>query len=203
MILVETNFSGILRESSSDGKKLYLTGIFMECENKNQNGRIYQRTEMQREVDRVNAKIAGGESVLGELDHPKNRLEVHLENVSHDIKELRLDDDNIVYGKAEILPTPKGNIARSLIEAGIKIGVSSRGSGSVNSKNIVEDFSLSTVDLVATPSVRTAIPASIWESLQLYKNGGEINSLAEAIRHDKAAQKYFDKEIKKFIDSLF
>lgn len=200
MILVESNFQNLVSESEADGKKMFLSGVFMESENENRNGRIYQKTEMQKEVDRIMAKINSGEDLLGEMDHP-DRLEVKLENVSHAIRKLEMKD-NIVYGKAEILDTPKGQIAKSLINSGIKVGVSSRGSGTVNDKNIVENFSLSTVDMVATPSVKTAVPQTIWESLQLYKNGEELESLAEAIRHDPDAQKFFAKEIRKFIESL-
>ena len=200
MILVETNFTDVVTESDGDKKKMYIKGIFMEAENQNRNGRVYQKQEMQREVDKINAKISNGEDVLGELDHPST-LEVKLENVSHAIRELTMDGTR-VYGKAEVLNTPKGQIAQSLLNSGIKIGVSSRGSGSVNGENMVENFNLVTVDMVATPSVQSAIPETIWESLEMYKRGGEIMNLAEAIRHDPKAQKYFRDEINKFIKNL-
>lgn len=200
MILVETNFSDIVTESSEDQKKMYISGIFMESENKNRNGRIYSKEEMQREVDKVNARLTSGEDVLGELDHPDS-LEVKLENVSHAIRSLKMEGTRAI-GKAEILDTPKGQIAKSLLNSGIKIGVSSRASGSVNEQNKVENFNLVTVDMVATPSVQSAIPETIWESLEMYRNGQEIYNLAEAIRHDPKAQKYFRDEINKFINSL-
>lgn len=201
MILVETNFNKLLTESDVEGKKLYIKGIFMECESKNRNGRIYKREEMQREVDKANAKLSSGEDILGELDHP-NQLEVKLENVSHAIRELNLEG-NVVLGKAEVLKTPKGMILQSLLESGIKVGVSSRASGSVNeSTGEVSNFNFVTIDTVATPSVQSAIPETIWESLDMYKRGTLIEDLAEAIRYDTTAQKYFKEEIEKFIKSL-
>lgn len=201
MILIETNFNGVDQEFSESDKKMYLKGTFMEAENKNRNGRIYQKEEMQKEVDKINARMQN-EDILGHLDHPQY-LEIKLENVSHAIRELRMEG-NTVVGKAEILDTPKGEIAKALLKSGIKVGVSSRGSGNVNENTgIVSDFNFVTVDLVASPSVQSAIPTTIWESLQMYKRGEVIENLAEAIKHDEKAQKYFKEEIDKFIKNLF
>lgn len=202
MILIEENFNGILTEAASDGKKTYLSGIFMESGAKNRNGRIYDNTEMQREVDKINEAAKRGQFVLGELDHP-NTLEIRLENVSHKLVSLRMEG-NKVYGKAEIIDKhPKGQILKALVESDIQVGVSSRGSGQVNeSTGVVRNFGLVTIDAVATPSCRSAYPQTIQEQLDYYKRGGVIDDLAEAVIHDKAAQKYFQAEMKKFIDSL-
>lgn len=204
MILLETNFHNIITESAQDGKKLYLSGVFMESEKRNRNGRIYQRSEMERAVQKINEAAKAGRYVLGELDHPQGRLDICLENVSHKIIEMKMVGDDAI-GKAEILTTvPKGQIAKGLIEAGVQLGVSSRGSGVVEeSTGKVSRFDIVTVDLVANPSAINAYPISIYESLQLYRRGGHVENLAEAILHDDAAQKYFKKELLKFVESCF
>lgn len=203
MILIEENFEGVLTESASDGKKTYLSGIFMESGNKNRNGRIYDSAEMQREVDKINEAAKRGHYVLGELDHP-NSLEIKLENVSHKIVEMTMKG-NLVYGKAEIIDKhPKGQILKALVDSGVQVGVSSRGSGQVNeSTGIVRNFGLVTVDAVATPSCRSAYPQTIQEQLEYYRKGGYVSELAEAVIHDQAAQKYFQAEMKKFIETLY
>ena len=203
MILIEENFDGVLMESAVDGKKTYLSGIFMESGNKNRNGRIYDSAEMQREVDKINAAAKAGRFVLGELDHP-NSLEIKLENVSHKIVEMTMKG-NLVYGKAEIIEKhPKGQILKALVDSGIQVGVSSRGSGQVNeSTGTVRNFGLVTVDAVATPSCRSAYPETIQEQLEYYKRGGIVTDLSEAVIHDIAAQRYFQAEMKKFIETLY
>lgn len=203
MILIEENFEGVLTEAASDGKKTYLSGIFMESGNKNRNGRIYDSAEMQREVDKINEAAKRGHYVLGELDHP-NSLEIKLENVSHKIVEMTMKG-NLVYGKAEIIDKhPKGQILKALVDSGVQVGVSSRGSGQVNeSTGIVRNFGLVTVDAVATPSCRSAYPQTIQEQLEYYRKGGYVTELAEAVIHDQAAQKYFQAEMKKFIETLY
>lgn len=203
MILIEENFDGVLMESAVDGKKTYLSGIFMESGNKNRNGRIYDSSEMQREVDKINEAAKRGHYVLGELDHP-NSLEIKLENVSHKIVEMTMKG-NLVYGKAEIIDKhPKGQILKALVDSGVQVGVSSRGSGQVNeSTGIVRNFGLVTVDAVATPSCRSAYPQTIQEQLEYYRKGGYVTELAEAVIHDQAAQKYFQAEMKKFIETLY
>lgn len=203
MILIEENFEGVLTEAASDGKKTYLSGIFMESGNKNRNGRIYDSAEMQREVDKINEAAKRGHYVLGELDHP-NSLEIKLENVSHKIVEMTMKG-NLVYGKAEIIDKhPKGQILKALVDSGVQVGVSSRGSGQVNeSTGVVRNFGLVTVDAVATPSCRSAYPQTIQEQLEYYRKGGYVTELAEAVIHDQAAQKYFQAEMKKFIETLY
>jgi hypothetical protein len=202
MILTESNFSNIITEASEDKKKLYLKGIFMESEQRNRNNRIYKRAEIERAVNKINEAARAGRHVLGALDHPPT-LEIRLDTVSHRIVEMTMDGNNAI-GKAEILPTPAGNIARSLIEAGVNLGVSTRGSGSVNeSSGIVEGFECVTVDIVAQPSAINAYPSSILEHLDIYRNQNRLMDLATVVTHDASAQKYLKKEINKFIEELF
>lgn len=203
MILIEENFNGIITEAATDGKKSYLKGVFAEAVTKNRNGRSYDLNEMAREVARINEAAQLGNFVLGELDHP-NTLEIRLENVSHKIVELRMQGSQVI-GKAEIIDKhPKGQILKALVDSGVRVGVSTRGSGQVNeSTGGVKNFNFVTVDAVATPSCRNAYPETIQEQLEYYRRGGEIQNLAEAVIHDKAAQAYFQKEMLKFINSLY
>lgn len=201
MILIENNFSNV--NSDSNGKNLYLQGIFMESERQNRNGRQYQRQEIEAAVNKINESAQQGRHVLGELDHPNGSLEVSLKNVSHKIVEMQMDGSNAV-GKAEIISDlPNGQIAKGLVESGVQLGVSSRGTGSVNESGIVEGFDIVTVDIVANPSAIDAYPQSIYESLQLYRRGYEVQNLAEAVIYDDRAQKYFEKELMKFIQETF
>jgi hypothetical protein len=105
------------------------------------------------------------------------------------------------YGKAKLLNTPMGKIAQELIQAGVKVGVSSRGAGNVNESGNVAGFQFITVDIVAQPSAPNAYPGSIYESINQARNGGKIMTLAESVRHDPAAQKYFKEEILKFLST--
>lgn len=209
MILIEERFTDlrgdVITESSGNGeeKKYYLQGIFAESETKNRNQRTYTMADMAREVAKVNEAAKTGRHVLGELDHP-DTLEIKLKNVSHRIVEMRMEGNRAV-GKAEILRNhPNGQIAIGLMKDGIQLGVSTRGSGKVNSRTgVVENFNLVTVDIVATPSARSAYPETIQEQLEMYKHGGVITDLAEAVIHDPIAQKYFEAEMKKFINKLY
>lgn len=202
MILVEENFGGLITESCQEGKKTYLSGVMMEWGVRNRNGRIYKREDMEKAVAAVNEAAKLGHHILAELDHP-NTLEIKLENVSHRLMELEIRG-NQVYGKAEVLTKhPKGAILKSLLDHGVNVGVSSRGGGHVNeSTGEVSNFSFVTIDAVATPSCRTARPATIMESLEIYGRGKVIEDLSESVVHDPKAQKYFYEEMKKFIESI-
>jgi len=203
MILIENNFDvHTLEEATKEGNDLYLNGVFMEANKKNQNGRIYRRDEISQAADRMNEAAKQGRHILGEMDH-RDDLNVALSNVSHKIVDMKMEGDQAI-GKAQILKTPNGQIARSLVESGVNIGVSSRGSGSVNeSTGEVSNFNAVTIDIVANPSCQSAVPQSIWERLDMYRNGEEINKLAEAVVHDPKAQKYFTFEVRKFIQDCF
>lgn len=187
-------------EEAADGKSLVLSGILMQGDVKNRNNRVYPKGEIERAVNIINERIAGGESLMGELDHPQT-LTVNLDRVSHVITEARMDGANAV-GKMKLIDTPMGEIAKTLLKAGVKLGVSSRGTGRVGSDGKVTDYNFATIDIVAQPSAPDAYPNSIMESLDIATNGKVIESLSEAVVHDDSAQKFFQKEMMKFIRSL-
>lgn len=204
MILIEENFENVeaLVESVGGKKKTYLSGVFMEAETKNRNGRIYETSDLQAAVDKINESAKLKRHILGHCDHPSH-LEIRLEDVAMKLTEAKMVNNQVMC-KAEILENhPKGQILKSLIESDVSIGVSSRGSGQVNESNgRVSNFNFITVDAVATPSCRSAYPESVMEQLQMYKRGDVVNDLAEAVIHDNMAQRYFQMEMKKFIDSI-
>ena len=206
-ILQEDNFNnvGAIQESVGDGKKkTYVHGIFGAAETKNQNGRIYDLQEMTNEAKRIDDLAKADRHVLGELDHPTPQtLDISLKNVAIKIEKMWMDGNNAM-GKALILEgTPSGNILKGLVESGVTIGVSTRGSGQLDENTgRVNQFRLITVDCVAQPSNLSSRVLSIQEQLEQARNGTEVKKLAEAIIHDQIAQKYFQKEMKKFIESL-
>lgn len=189
----------IVAEHTNGGRDWFLNGIMMQSEVVNGNGRKYLRDEISRAVEYAKQKISEGSPVMGELNHP-DHLQIDLKNVSHIITEVRMDGNNAI-GKMKLLNTPNGQIARAIIEGGGRLGVSSRGSGNVN-EGVVSDFSFVTVDIVATPSAPDAYPVPIREGIERLKNGSKIITLAEAVCHDKDAQKYFQKEIATFLEVL-
>ena len=164
-----------LTEKKEDGSKsVYIEGIFMQAEKPNRNGRIYGRGIMEREVQKYQELINEKRS-LGELGHPPNPS-INLNQVSHMITGLKFEGNDI-YGKAKILDTPMGKIAKNFIEEGVRLGVSSRGLGSVklNKEGVNEvqdDFHLATVDIVADPSAPDAFVQGIMESADwILENG--------------------------------
>jgi hypothetical protein len=185
-----------LVESRDALKNLYLSGRMMAGEAKNLNNRSYPVTEIARAVALINQKIKEGAYIMGELNHPDN-LSIDLKNVSHCITEAWMDGNNAV-GKCRVLNTPSGQIVQSLTEGGIKLGVSSRGTGNVNHNGIVEDFSFVTLDIVAQPSGPGCYPDVVREGMENKK----ILSLAEMAVHDVKAQKHLTKEVISFIRSL-
>lgn len=189
-------------ESAEDnphgGKSLYMKGIFIQGGVKNRNQRVYPIHEIQRAVNALNEMIKEG-PVLGELDHPEE-LNINLDRVSHMITEMYMDGNNGI-GKLKILNTPMGNIAKALIQDGVKLGVSSRGSGNVNNIGNVTDFEIVTVDLVATPSAPNAVPLPLWESLN-GKRGAITEDLAKAAQEDSRAQEFLRDELVNFIRLL-
>ena len=187
---------------SNDGKDLYMQGLFIQGDVKNQNGRVYPKDEIKRAVDNVTERLNKGETVMGELDHPEE-LQINLDRVSHIITEMMCNDANGM-GKLKVIDTPMGNIARALLKAGAKLGVSSRGSGNVNESGRVSDFDIVTVDIVAQPSAPDAYPKTIYESLFNMKGGSMIHDIAKDYTHDKTlgAKKHLDKSIIDFINEL-
>jgi hypothetical protein len=189
----------LLTESAPDGKNMWLSGIFMQASIKNRNGRLYPINELSTAVKSAAQRIKEQNGLLGELDHPQS-LSINLDRVSHVITEMRMEGNNVI-GKAKLINTPMGNIAKELINAGFIPGVSSRGAGTVNESGGVSGFQFVTVDIVAQPSAPNAYPKTVFESLEQAKNGKQIMSLAESVRHDDTAQKYFKKEILKWLSS--
>jgi len=196
------NQANIVTETidEGNGKSLYMKGIFIEGDVRNQNNRIYTKEEIHTAVKAINEKIKGGYSVLGEADHPDD-LNINLDRVSHMITEMDTDGANGI-GKLKLLPTPMGNICKTLIESGCHLGVSSRGSGNVNDSGIVKDFEIITVDIVANPSAPSAYPDPIYERVMNHKRGNVLMDVAEATRHDKGAQRYLQEEVTNFIKNL-
>ena len=187
---------------SNDGKDLFMSGLFIQGDVKNQNGRVYPKDEIQRAVENVTERLSGGETVMGELDHPEE-LQINLDRVSHIITEMKCDGSNGL-GKLKVIDTPMGNIAKALLKAGAKLGVSSRGSGNVNESGRVSDFDIVTVDIVAQPSAPDAYPKTIYESLFNMRGGSMIYDIAQDYTHEKQtnAQKHLDKSIVNFINEL-
>ena len=176
LLITEVNDNVNLITEEVDGEKQYhIDGVFMQAEQKNRNGRVYPSRTLMNEVQRYNNEYVKTSRAMGELGHPEGP-QLNLERVSHLIKELRIDGDN-VYGKAKILDTPYGKIVKDLIKDGVKIGVSSRGMGSLkqNDKGINEvqdDFTLSAVDIVADPSAPDAYVQGIMEGKEwVWENG--------------------------------
>lgn len=185
--------ANIITESSQDGKNTYLSGIFMQADIKNRNGRLYPTTEISEAVKLASVAIKERNGIMGELDHPES-LTINLDRVSHIITEMNMNGSNAV-GKAKLINTPMGNIAGELVAAGVGLGVSSRGAGQVNEDGGVSGYQFITVDIVAQPSAPNAYPQTVYESLQHIRAGEKILDLAEAVRHDASAQKYLKKEI--------
>lgn len=180
------------------GKNLFLNGIFMQAEIRNRNGRIYPLAEISRVVEECQPMITQN-GLVGELDHPNN-LNLSGKEISHVITEMKMHGNNAV-GKLKILPTPNGEIAKVLIENKIPVGVSSRGAGDVDGQGMVSGFQFIAIDLVINPSAPDAYPKAVFESLERYRNGNVIRSLAEEVREDPKAQEFLKKEILKFIRS--
>jgi hypothetical protein len=187
---------GIITERVNNGD-VWIQGIYMQAETKNRNGRNYPLAEMVAAVNQANVAIKENGGIFGELDHPQT-ITINMDRISHVITELYMNGNNAI-GKAKLLDTPMGLIAKELAKSGVRYGVSSRGAGTVNEAGIVSGFGLVTVDLVVTPSAQGAMPNVVYESLDLANNGKEIIKLAECVKHDKEAQKYFQKEILKFV----
>jgi hypothetical protein len=191
----------ILHEGDN-GKDLYMKGICIQGGIKNANQRVYPVNEIGKAVKTLNDQISSGYSVLGEVDHPDD-LKINLDRVSHMITEMWMDGPN-GYGKMKILPTPMGQLVKTMLESGVKLGVSSRGSGNISEYGggEVSDFEIITVDVVAQPSAPGAYPTPIYEHLMNTKGGNMAKGLAAEVRNDKKAQKYLNEAIKNIIKDL-
>jgi len=181
---------------------LYMKGICIQGGIKNANQRVYPVNEIQTAVKTLNDQISSGYSVLGEVDHPDD-LKINLDRVSHMITEMWMDGPN-GYGKMKILPTPMGQLVSTMLESGVKLGVSSRGSGNISEYGggQVSDFEIITVDVVAQPSAPGAYPTPIYEHLMNTRGGNRAMGMAAEVRNDKKAQKYLKDAIKNVIKGL-
>jgi hypothetical protein len=201
--LVQPNQAEIVTESVDDGKggkDLYMRGIFIQGNVRNQNQRVYPVNEISRAVQSLREKINKGFSVLGEADHPED-LNINLDRVSHVIVDMNMNGNDGV-GKLKMLPTPMGNVCKTLLESGVKLGVSSRGSGDVDVEGNVSNFEIITVDIVANPSAPDAYPSPIYEHLMNHRRGNVIWDIAESTKYDTKAQKYLQNEVINFIRDL-
>ena len=153
--------------------KLIVKGVLQRAEAKNQNGRIYPREILEREAKKYTKEFIGQRRAMGELDHPESSV-VNLQNVSHNVKEMHFEGDNLL-GTVEVLGTPSGNILKELFKAGIKLGISSRGMGSVETVNegdaqeVQDDFELIAFDFVSNPSTHGAFMHPVNESVDKVK----------------------------------
>lgn len=187
-----------LMEDENGTKSLYMQGIFIQGGVKNLNERNYPVDEISKAVENVNQTLKRGESVFGECDHPQE-LTINLDRVSHMITKMWMDG-NSGMGKLKIVPTPHGQIIRTLIEAGGKLGVSSRGSGNVDHRGYVSEFEIVTVDIVAKPSAPNAYPKPVYEAFN-GRRGAVMEDLARAVASDPKAQKHLFKEVFNWINS--
>ena len=166
----------VIVEQRNGKKNLFIEGVFLQGEIKNRNGRMYPIQTLANEVNRYNENFVQKGRALGELGHPDGPT-VNLDRVSHKITSLRQEGNNFI-GKAQILSTPMGNIAKSLLGEGVKLGVSSRGVGSLNKCSegysvVGEDFTLATAaDIVADPSAPDAFVNGIMEGKEWVWDGG-------------------------------
>jgi hypothetical protein len=193
--------AGLVVESTEDkngGKSLYMKGICIQGGVKNANQRVYPVSEISRAVNTLNDQIKGGYSVLGEVDHPEG-LNINLDRVSHMLSSMWMDGPN-GHGKLKILPTPMGLLVKTMLESGVKLGVSSRGSGNVkeDGSGQVSDFEIITVDIVAQPSAPGAYPTPIYEHLLNTRGGYRALNIAR----DTQAQEYLKEQLVNIISKL-
>ncbi len=176
MLLITEHVESInfLTEDKDGTKTHFIEGIFMQSEQKNRNGRVYPKKVLMNEVKRYNEEYVKKSRAMGELGHPEGPT-VNLERVSHLITDLQEDGDDI-RGRAKILDTPYGKIVKNLMDEGAKLGVSSRGMGSLKDNKgvneVQDDFMLAAVDIVADPSAPDAFVNGIMEGKEWVWNNG-------------------------------
>ena len=194
----------LVLEDAADGSGKQcrgMQGIFIEGDKRNANERIYPGHEIRKAVDYINAQITEGHSVLGEVDHPDD-LKINLDRVSHIIDKMWYEGST-GYGKLKLLPTPMGQLVMTMLDAGVKLGVSSRGSGNVDDRTgHVSDFEIVTVDVVAQPSAPNAYPTAIYEGLLNMKHGHRLLEMAKDAQSDNKVQRYLKSEVVKLIKDL-
>ena len=194
----------VLLEEATDGsgaKTMKLKGICIEGGVKNANERVYPVHEIAKAVDTINEQIKTGHSVLGEVDHPDD-LKINLDRVSHMIEKMWMDGP-AGYGTLKILPTPMGELVKTMLQSGVKLGVSSRGSGNVDDHNgHVSDFEIVTVDVVAQPSAPNAYPTAIYEGLLNMRGGQKLLDMYKDPASSNKAQRFLKQEVMRLIKDL-
>lgn len=194
----------ILSEEAQDGSgkgTLKLKGICIEGGVRNANERVYPVSEIATAVNTINEQIKTGHSVLGEVDHPDD-LKINLDRVSHMIEKMWMEGP-AGMGTLKILPTPMGELVKTMLTNGVKLGVSSRGSGNVNDANgHVSDFEIVTVDVVAQPSAPNAYPQAIYEGLLNMRGGQQLLDMYKDPGSSNKAQRFLKSEVIRLIDDL-
>ena len=192
----------ILSEEAHDGSKtLKLKGVCIEGGVRNANERVYPVNEIAKAVDTINEQLKTGHSVLGEVDHPDD-LKINLDRVSHMIEKMWMDGP-AGMGTFKILPTPMGKLVETMLTNGVKLGVSSRGSGNVDDRTgHVSDFEIVTVDVVAQPSAPNAYPTAIYEGLLNHKGGQRLLDMFKDPAKSGKAQRYVKDEVMRLIRGL-
>ncbi len=204
----DSNIECYTEATKSGGKQHVIEGVFMQADQKNRNGRIYEKQILEAAVEKYVVEQVKSGRAVGELNHPEGPT-INLDKVSHKITDLKFEGSNVI-GKASILKTPKGQIVEGLLDGGVKLGVSSRGMGSLVQKNgtsyVGKDFMLATVDIVQDPSAPEAFVNGIMEGVDWIWNNGiltaqEIESIETEIK--RTPKKHLaEAEIKAFKNFL-
>ena len=176
-LMVEAVESGLIEtqsicESSTGKKSWYIHGPFLQADTKNRNGRIYPKKILEREVEKYIKEKVKTKQAMGELDHPPTPT-VGLDRVSHLVESLKFDGNNVI-GKAKILDTPCGRTVQSLLDGGVRLGVSSRGLGTITEDTVNDDYTLVCIDIVGDPSALSAYVDGIYESREYIIDGNSI-----------------------------
>ena len=210
LITEQNNDIEILTEEKDGKKSTYIKGVFLQTEITNRNGRMYKFDTMNREVSKYNEEFVNRGRALGELGHPEGPT-LNLDRVSHKIVELYPEGTNFI-GKAKLMETPMGKIAKSLLEEGVQLGVSSRGLGSIKKEGscsvVADDFILSTAaDIVADPSAPDAFVEGIYEGREWVTVDGkikeqQIEAIKTAIDNAPTPQELQERKISAFATFL-
>ena len=208
---IDSGIEYIVEANDKGGKNVFIEGVFMQADKPNRNGRVYPKGIMESAVGKYfNEQVKTGRAV-GELNHPDGPT-INLDKVSHRITDLRFEGSNVI-GKALILDTPMGKIVKGLVEGGVKLGVSSRGMGSLERREgvnyVKDDFVLSTVDIVQDPSAPEAFVNGIMEGVEYFFEGNKLVAI-QAEKYQSAFKKMSTKELaeqqayyfKKFLDDI-
>jgi hypothetical protein len=188
-------------KDGSGGKTMKLRGVCIEGGVRNANERVYPVSEIASAVNTINEQIKSGHSVLGEVDHPDD-LKINLDRVSHMIENMWMEGP-AGMGTLKILPTPMGELVKTMLQSGVKLGVSSRGSGNVDDRTgHVSDFEIVTVDVVAQPSAPNAYPTAIYEGLLNHQGGQKLLDMFKDPAQSSKAQRYVKEEVMRLIRGL-